>query len=144
MYSSSDCFLSWKSLLELSYHQQGNSEFVIQEEDVKSFQCYFIDYETYLNSWKHCELQMQSTRSFSCYYSDEVLSSLFISENQFDKSILKMVEDDVSHIVTVSMTPLGRIHFQSLFQKMESFLICLLGHVQSDLCYFAVVLLNVL
>lgn len=144
MYSVYDSFHSWKSLKELDLQENKQPIPHLQEEDVKSFVYNLINYSTYQKAWDQCETQLSSSRHCPYFYEESMLSQFFCAQSEMDESLMKCVESDVSLLVIVSMTPLGRIHFLPLLQKMESLLICLLGHVHSRIRFIATILLNML
>ena len=138
-----ECFHAWKALKIWDLQLDQQSEFELDEECVKSFVYNNITYLTYNIAWKYCHDKISLTHSFPYFYDDSFLASLFFLTEDFT-SLFKQIEEDVHMLVTVTITPEGRVFFLSLLQKMESFLIVLLGHSHSSCRFFAIVLLNAL
>ena len=142
MYCEYTCFQAWKSLQELENQTQCDVD-----DDVVHIIYNDIDYNTYCNVWNQCVTRLSSTAQHQWFYDDDFLFQVFCEmESPKDShcSIEKTIQSDVCLITTVSLTPLGRIQFLPLYRKMESFLICLLGHSNSSLRGLSTVLLNVL
>ena len=135
MYPTYNSFQSWKSLQSLQIQEIAN----LSDDMLKSFVYNTIDYCNYSKAWNYCKEYSSPTEYF---YSTDFIEKLF--SGVYDDDLLKKIEEDVVMLITASITPMGKELFLPLFMKMESFLICLLGHADSPIRFFATVLLNVL
>lgn len=141
MHSVGNSLKSWDSLIQLEF-QDASSTF--GDNMIDSFVYNGITYCDYKKVWSQCEEKTNVVKQFPYFYSDQILERLFDGKSELNMELLKEIEDDVILFMTVSVTPFGRDYYLRTIQRLESFLICLLGHPDTHIRYFATIMLNVL
>ena len=130
-----NCSLSWKSLFDCQ-------RALFKEWTPKAATYNGITFSEYKASWKHCEQLMKKTKSFPLLYSIKELKELLQPMQEVQNKYFQRIEQDLKHILCVSFSLVGSQRFRVLYNKMESFLISLLGHISPEVRFFAIVQLN--
>lgn len=130
-----NCSLSWKSLFDCQ-------RALIKESIPKAATYNGITFSEYKKSWRHCEQLMKQTKSSPLLYSNKELKELFQPMQEVQNRYFQRIEQDLKYILCVSFSLVGSQHFRVLYNKMESFLISLLGHISPEVRFFAIVQLN--